>query len=363
MKPRRVPSRSTSPRPSVDPILPASRGTGLHRVAVALCLALLLLPALGAGLAAQESDPRLLIAKPIFDFGIVARGDVVVTEIDVENAGDAPLQILDAKSTCACAVPEYDRTIAPGETGKIKVTLDTIGLEGGQSRNIRIFTNDPENPQVDLTVRVESRPYIAAQPGFARYVVVQGFEREGVIPQRLFAPDGSDFVITGITSPNPALKVSFHEAEGNERDPRIAGKQWIVETNLSSDAPVGALSGYVKIATTHEKQKLVPIPVSGFVRPVFAVTPPEGGHTGTVPKAIQYHIKRFSEDPILLTGVETDVVGVTAELQDGGDGRTSFVTVRFTEDMPKGPYKGEVKILTSSDRAPFVTLPIEGEIR
>ena len=43
---------------------------------------------------------------------------------------------------------------------------------------------------------------------------------------------------------------------------------------LANNAKVGPLADYVTVHTNHPKQKMVQIPVSGFVRPVMAVTPP-----------------------------------------------------------------------------------------
>ena len=43
---------------------------------------------------------------------------------------------------------------------------------------------------------------------------------------------------------------------------------------LSKEAPVGPVADHVLVRTNHPKQKRIEIPVSGFVRPMVAVTPP-----------------------------------------------------------------------------------------
>ncbi|MDL2226956.1 DUF1573 domain-containing protein, partial [Deltaproteobacteria bacterium OttesenSCG-928-M10] len=53
---------------------------------------------------------------------------------------------------CGCSVADYDRTIEPGQTGKITITVKVYREWAGQ--NVRkaawVLTNDPLNPQVRL---------------------------------------------------------------------------------------------------------------------------------------------------------------------------------------------------------------------
>ena len=117
-------------------------------------------------------------------------------------------------------------------------------------------------------MRAKVEPYISVKPGDARYLVVQGEPQQGTITQSLWAADGHRSTSPASTLPSH-LKVTFREATEKKRQPEVAkGKQWRVEMTLANDAQVGALSERVPVHTTHPKQKLVQIPVSGFVRPI-----------------------------------------------------------------------------------------------
>ena len=70
------------------------------------------------------------------------KGGPVSCEFEFTNTGTGNLVILDAKATCGCTRPEYPkRPIAPGKTGKIKVTYNPLGRPGVIDRTVTITTN------------------------------------------------------------------------------------------------------------------------------------------------------------------------------------------------------------------------------
>jgi len=192
--------------------------------------------------AAPAGKPKAVVFEPIGDVGAVAKGDNATHDFVIKNEGTADLQVTNVSPACGCTVARYDKVIAPGKSGSIHVVVDTTTFSGPIAKSVTVSTNDPENLQLQLTVRARVEPYISVKPGYARYVVVRGEPQQGVINQTLWAPDGQPFDVTGVDSPIPALKVSFRQATEKERQPEVKGKQWRVEMTLSNDqAPIGAL--------------------------------------------------------------------------------------------------------------------------
>jgi hypothetical protein len=330
---------------------------------LALCCALLVAASLFAQ-GAAAGKPKAVAAEPIKDIGFVAKGEKAAYDFAIRNEGDAPLQIQEVRAACGCTVADYDKVIAPGQTGKVRVSVDTATFNGAIAKGVTVFTNDPATPQMELTIRAQVEPFIKAKPGYARYLTVQGENKEGTIVQTLWTPDGSPMKIVKVESPYPFLKVEFHEAKPEERLKEVEQQQqWKVEMHLANDAPVGALTESVKIYTDNPKQKLVQIPVSGFVRPIVAVTPPIanfGQITITEPLRKSINVKSFATEPIKLTGTQSSVQGIEARIEPVEDGREYQVWVTVKPEIAKGKFDGKLFLTTDSLKIPRIEIQLTG---
>ena len=114
--------------------------------------------ALGALLAASgvldvqgdpQSGPRLQLSQREWDFGQVWTGDPCRIDIGIKNVGDAPLKILDIKSSCGCTAAEPGkRELAPGESDTMMVTYDTKKTAKAVKHTVTLVTNDPVEPEI-----------------------------------------------------------------------------------------------------------------------------------------------------------------------------------------------------------------------
>lgn len=332
----------------------------LRPAILTLCAAVLL----AAPAAAQELHPRAVLPEPNYDAGKVAKGESIVHDFVIRNDGEAPLQITDVRPACGCTVADYDKTIAPGETGKIHATLDSSTFDGPISKSITVLTNDPVNPKLTLAVKATVQPYLFIQPGYARFVQAQQSE-PGSVKQILFTTTFDDLQILGIESPYPFLDVSYREAK-EEDEPREhgVGRQWVVELTLDyARAPVGTLAEYVTIRTNHPDQAVLRLPVSGFVRPMIAVTP-TAADFGEIKldqeQKASMLIHSFATEAVQVTSAETDVEGVELSVKPVEEGRKYNLYVTLSPEMPKGPFEGTIEIKTDSKKTPTITVPLRG---
>lgn len=309
--------------------------------------------------------PKAVAVEPIKDAGNVAKGEKIAHDFIIRNDGDAPLEITQVHPACGCTVVEFDKTIAPGKTGKVHAVLDTSTFNGAISKGVSVFTNDTDTPQIELTVRAKVEPFIAVKPGYARYLTVQGEPLEGNIPQTVWATDGAPFDIVKVDSPYPFLKVSFREAKEEERRAEAEGKQWKIEMTLTNDARVGALAEHVTVHTTHPKQKIVQIPVTGFVRPVMAVTPAVADF-GRIelkePLKRSLNVRNFASEKIMITGIEGAPKGIEAKLEPLEDGREYQVRLTLSPELAKGPFNGKISLRTDSPKIPVIEVELKGTV-
>ena len=106
--------------------------------------------------ATETSDKQAAIKfdKEEHDFGSLLQGEVVSYSFHFTNIGNMPLIISEVGSSCGCTVGDYPREpIAPGKTGDIKVTYNSAGHHGFQSRILTVMSNT--NP-AKTTLRIKS---------------------------------------------------------------------------------------------------------------------------------------------------------------------------------------------------------------
>jgi len=91
---------------------------------------------------AQNTEfPVMTFEKTEHDFGQIAQGTPVEHVFTFTNTGEAPLVIVDAKSSCGCTVPQYPREpIAPGDSGELLVKFNGSG-KNQVSKTVTITAN------------------------------------------------------------------------------------------------------------------------------------------------------------------------------------------------------------------------------
>lgn len=130
------------------------RRTRWTLVAIALLVAFLV-PGAAFSQGQSASFPKMVIAKPEHDFGKVKQGEQVSFTFTVENAGSAELVIANVSPACGCTASDFSKKIAPGEKGKITLSVNTAGLVGKVSRYADVISNDKEQPNFKLWVHLD----------------------------------------------------------------------------------------------------------------------------------------------------------------------------------------------------------------
>lgn len=104
--------------------------------------------------AADKPASAIVFDSKVHEFGIVNHdGGPVRCEFSFTNTGDAPLVIVSANASCGCTQPKYSRDpVAPGKSGKIRVTFLPQTTVGNFSKTIKVRTNDPKNKKVVLRI-------------------------------------------------------------------------------------------------------------------------------------------------------------------------------------------------------------------
>lgn len=209
---------------------------------------------------AADAPPRLVVERPVFDFGEVEQGTTVEHVFKLRNAGALPLRVEHVKSTCACTVGAVvGRDVPPDGETWITVQLDTRELAGATTKTITVYTNDPAYPVTGLSLRGVVLADLVVDPPLVYLGRVEaGAATRRTVQIRPGRPNGTTRA-TAVRAP------SFLRAR-LATDPSDAATQ-LLEVGLAPDAPVGQVSGEVVLETTDGRRPEIVVPVFGTVRP------------------------------------------------------------------------------------------------
>ena len=89
------------------------------------------------------------------------------TDFAFRNASNRPVTVVKLTTSCGCTTADLGKkTYAPGESGKIAVTVATAGRTGTSERFVYVGTDErpPDDTPTKLTVRLDIREYLSIEP-------------------------------------------------------------------------------------------------------------------------------------------------------------------------------------------------------
>jgi hypothetical protein len=107
----------------------------------------------------------VLANKPIVDmltkevdFQEVSSDKLLQGSFVIKNIGLSPLLVRKVETSCTCIHVDSSTPIAPGSTANLYFTFDPRGLKGIEEKRIVLYTNAPDQPIIQLLVRVKVNP-------------------------------------------------------------------------------------------------------------------------------------------------------------------------------------------------------------
>jgi hypothetical protein len=216
----------------------------INKLASRALIGILLL--LGAALAAAATiGPNAQVPETTYDFGEVFEDVKLTHTFTIKNIGDALLEIKDIDSDCACTAADSDRRIPPGGQGRITLTIAPYSVLRQFTKKTKVFFNDPDHPQVLLTLQGYGKPFIEIQPShIIRFRGKPGEERRDQV--RFISHLPGRWEIKGFKTNIP----QFIDVTIKAEEP---GRIYVVEvSNKRQEA--GNYAGVIELSTTSEKR-------------------------------------------------------------------------------------------------------------
>ncbi len=217
--------------------------------------------------AAQEEKnvPKIEVASPVFDFGVVGPNKPIPCEFTFKNVGTGTLVITRVLSTCQCTVPALKKKdYAPGESGTIKVTYRSTTVPGPVQKHIHILSNDKTNPRFELTIKGRVELKVAIDPKNRRLSLFLNLENAGAIPVTLTSKDNKPFAVRSFTSPGNAITVDL--------DPKVEKTVHVLKLKVDVEKLKKNLVGTIRLGLSHPETRQITL--SYVALALYKVSPP-----------------------------------------------------------------------------------------
>lgn len=333
-------------------------------------------------------DPEM---QPVFevdleggrlDFGKVKQDILDTREITFRNTGETTLCILRIASPCSCMkaslVEPAKRRYEPGESGTLRVVLDSSGRQGEVEKTVTITTNELDNPVHTFMCRCDiALGVVAAPPAIMFGSVAKGVPTKGTTTLRSPKDDAdwkvTEVVGTRLTGKRERVAYTFEVRE--QEDPRFHRLALTVGHPGLLDE--GRFRDKLVVRTTHPERPLLELESSIVVVPRIRAEPPrlDLGYvrSGTSRPPIQIRIVPGG------AGIDFAVTGVRIEPPDGEQPRPGgegfevefgmtagrgWVDVRYDGKTRRGGRLEAVVVVETDDsRTPEVRVPVAIQVR
>jgi hypothetical protein len=194
---------------------------------------------------AATAAPKAQVPETTCDFGEVFEDQKLTHTFVIKNIGDELLEIKDIDSDCACTAADSDRRIPPGGQGRITLTIAPYSVLRQFAKKSKVFLNDPEHPQVVLTMRGYGKPFIEIQP--SHIIRFRGKPGEELRSQVRFTSH------LPVSWEIKEIKTNIPQFIDVTVKPEEPGRIYVVEVrNKRQDA--GNYAGVIELFTSSEKR-------------------------------------------------------------------------------------------------------------
>jgi hypothetical protein len=294
----------------------------------------------------------------------VRRGTKARFEFTIRNTGKAPLQIA-VKPNCSCTVPNYDRVIAPGASGKVVAELDTLDLSGYVTKTLLVTTNDPKHPRAGLYMIVTVSSMVTVEPSDR---VVMRLPDTGPMVQELTLKmqEGETARITGARSNNRLVQARLEpveegqEAKGEGQEART----YRLTLTAIAETPPGRHQARITLPTTSPVEPEIRIHVT-CEKGIVAT--PVSLYLGALPVKLKEPIERSiilvrHGGRFAVKAVTCDDPAVRVAYTTVRAGEYYKVSVRYAGGWPTGWVQRRIVVETDDSRQPQIIVPLTARV-
>lgn len=332
-----------------------------RRLVAILACGLAVLFAGAPAVIASSGTPKVTLDATTHEFGRVPRGTVVTKNFVIGNTGTAPLSIEKMQFSTPGMRARVAALIEPGRSVLLQVEWDTSHYSRDAEGQVVLELNDPATPKLVITLA-----------GF----VVSPIEVEPVPAFYLsqFHGDTSAQTVTIRNNRDRSLRITGTERQGESfslaLDTIEPGRVYKVTATALPDLAPGEYRESALLFTDDPEQPKIRLEVNILVKrdvhaSIDAIDMGQFRITSIRTNPSQLDLLRQTvilearSADMRITKIESDLPFVTLRCEPESPAKRVTIDVGLDPDrLSAGAYSGSVRIHTSLESTPVVTLPI-----
>ncbi len=321
-------------------------------------------PANPSNAAAGKGTPSIQFETNFFDFGKLMVPGAISGVFKFKNAGDGILKVDPPVPSCGCTDARVKPdTLAPGESGEIAYSINLDRPMQGVQKHIKVHSNDPKTPDVQLTMQLDYTPLYELNPKMLHLTLAAG-ENEALGSFTVTRNDGKPLDIEKLLTSQKWVDAAI--------DPSSVARTTSARVNVKVHRPADPPSTFaVSVQLWASNQMARPVQT-------LMVAGEMQGELSTVPSQIYWVIPDFGESKtnypaaaltrkvelksllgknVELRNASTSVKGLNVEIVPEDPGKSFGLILKFDE-LPRTFTKGKVTVETSLASLPKVEVPV-----
>ena len=197
---------------------------------------------------AVKKAPKITFDKVIHNFGNVSPATTHICQFDFTNTGNSILEIVEIEQTCGCTPSVLMKTqYAPGEKGSLKVGFYSDTQLGRTSKPIYVYSNDAENPEVELAIQANIIAKIDYEPKKLDLMLMQPNANCPTIT--ISSLDNQPFSITSFKSTDECITADY--------DPSLQARKFVLQPRIDMQKLERTMDGRFEIGLSHPETKII----------------------------------------------------------------------------------------------------------
>lgn len=157
------------------------------------------------------SQPKIeIVGGNTYDWGNVRPiEDPLKTSMVIKNKGNKPLRIFRVEPGCGCTTAPLSKDyLQPGDSAHLDIKLELRSAKGPLEKPITIYTDDPVNKNLKVTLKANVLVALEANPKIFGFSIMKVGE-ETIAKMKLTNNTDTDITIKKIISSHEDIKLSI----------------------------------------------------------------------------------------------------------------------------------------------------------